>query len=345
MRALECVLGKGVAHIILCGTLPELLEELVVDTLLHVNAGAGAATLPVVEVDAEIGPVECIVNVGVVEDDIRALASKLESNLLQIRASSGLHDLSADHRRTCECNFVDVHVRRDSGASNLSEARDNVDDTRRESSLLDKRGGNQSRERGLLSRLQDNTIACGEGGANLPCPHEQGKVPGDDLTANANLVRLAASARQRLGYTDWLLPDVVKGIRCSIDYFTLNLVGPATVVPQTANGAGQVTLPGHGEGLAVVESLDSGEEVGVLLEQVGKLDEKLSSVLWCFLPPGTVESLASSSNCNVDIFLCSLMDRADDLLSGGVDDLKRFAIDPLDELIVDETRSGVSRRN
>ena len=136
--------------------------------------------------------------------------------------------------------------------------------------------------------------------------------------------------------TDRLLPDVVEGIGACVDNFTLDLVCPTTVVPQAASGSRNVDALGHAEGLAVVESLDSSEQVCVLLEEIGELHEKLSAVLGGLLPPWALEGLACGGDSDVDILLGSLLDGADDLLGRGVDDLEGLAVDGLDEFVVDE---------
>ncbi len=136
-RALEGVLGKRVANNVLLRPLLKSLYKLVVDTLLHVDAGAGAAALAAVEEDAKVDPRDGVVNVSVLEDDVGRLSAELESDLLQVRASSGLQDRAADNRGASECNLVNIHVRREGGTSDLAEAGDNVDDTWRETGLLD----------------------------------------------------------------------------------------------------------------------------------------------------------------------------------------------------------------
>jgi len=153
-------------------------------------------------------------------------------------------------------------------------------------------------------------------------------------------VRKAQGGRYQCTYG--LLADVVKCVRCCVNDLTLDLVGPTSVVPQAASGGGNIDVLGHGEGLAVVESLDGSEKIGVLEEKVGKLDQKLSAVLGCLLPPWAVECLAGSLDSDVDIFLGRLLDGCDDLFCGGVDDLKCLAIDRLDELVVDEAVLHVS---
>lgn len=122
----------------------------------------------------------------------------------------------------------------------------------------------------------------------------------------------------------------------------MNLIGVTTVVPQATGGHTDVTLR-HGDGLTVVQRLDGGKRVDVLLEEVRKVVEKLSSVLWGNLPPLALESLTSSSDGNIYIFLGCLVDGSDDLFGGGVDGLKSLAINTLDELVVDEAVQGQTR--
>jgi hypothetical protein len=136
--------------------------------------------------------------------------------------------------------------------------------------------------------------------------------------------------------TDGLLPDVVEGIRAGVDNLTLNLVCPTTVVPQAASCGRNVNVLGHAESLAVVEGLDGGEQIGILLEEIGKLHKELSAVLGCLLSPWAVEGLACSIDGDVDILLRGFLDRADDLLSRRVDDLKGLTVYGLDEFVVDE---------
>ena len=77
---------------------------------------------------------------------------------------------------------------------------------------------------------------------------------------------------------------VCKSIGVSVDNLSLDLVGPASVVSQAASNHADVNFC-HADGLTIVEGLDSGQEVCVLLDQVGKVDQQLAPVLWCLLSP------------------------------------------------------------
>lgn len=103
--------------------------------------------------------------------------------------------MAADNGGTSEGNLVNIHMRGYGSTGNLSETRDYVDDSWWEASLLHQICGNESRERCLLSSLENNRVTGGNSRSNLPCPHEQWEVPGDDLTANTNLHSLAGNSK------------------------------------------------------------------------------------------------------------------------------------------------------
>jgi hypothetical protein len=184
LRALESVGGEGVANNVLLCALLELLHEVVVDALLDVDTSSGAASLAVVEEDTKVDPRDGVVNVSVLEDDVGRLATELEGDLLQVGRGGGLEDCAADDGGTGEGDLVDVHVRGKRGTSDLTETGDDVDNTRGEASLLDECGSDETTKRGLFGGLQDDCVTASNGRADLPCPHEQGEVPGNDLGAD-----------------------------------------------------------------------------------------------------------------------------------------------------------------
>lgn len=133
-----------------------------------------------------------------------------------------------------------------------------------------------------------------------------------------------------------LWSGVVKHVGGNVDSPALDLVGPSTIVSDAASNSTNVT-PGHGNGLAIVERLYRGEEVDVLLNEIGKLDHQDGSLLGSNLLPGGFESLAGGGDSNVDILLGGFTDRGNDFFSGGVDDLKSLLVNTLNPLVVDET--------
>lgn len=151
-------------------------------------------------------------------------------------------------------------------------------------------------------------------------------------------------ARRPTRDTHRLLLRVREGIRVGVNDLALDLVGPAAIVSQTAHDAGDIAL-GHGDGLAVVERLDGGEQVDVLLQEVGEVDQVLAPVLGCLLSPHALEGLARRGDGYVDILLGGLGHGADDLLRGRVDGLEGLAVDRRDPLVVDEPGGEEGRQH
>lgn len=327
LGTLEGILGEGVTDLVLGGTLLEARNELVIDTLLDQQARTGTAALAVVVEDTKVGPRDGVVNVGIVKDNVGGLATELEGDLLQVGLGSSLEDRAANQGRTGEGDLVNVHVGGDGSTSGATETGDNVDDTGREAGLDDELGGVQTGKRSLLGGLDDNGVTGSDGRANLPGPHEDGEVPGDDLTAD----------------TDGLVAGVGEGLVVGVDSLTGDLVGPATVVAQAASGIGNVTL-GQGDGLAVVEGLNGGEGLDITLEEVGQLGEHTATVRGGHVVPGTLEGGASGLDGDIDILLGGFVDGGDDLFVGGVDGLEGLALDTLDELVVDEPAQRGKKR-
>lgn len=272
-----------------------------------------------VEEDTKVGPRDGVVNVGILKDNVGRLATQLEGNLLEVALGRGLEDGTADSGGTGEGDLVDVHVAGDGRTSDTTETGDDVDHTRGETSLLDELTGVQTGEGGLLSSLEDDGVTGGDGGGDLPSPHEEGEVPGDDLTADTN------------GF----VTGVGEGLGVGVNGLTVDFVGPAGVVTDAAQGVGQVDL-GHGEGLAVVEGLNGGQSINVALNQVGQLVQETTTVGRGNPSPFALKGLAGGGHGDVDILLVGLMDGGDDLLVGGVDGLEGLTLGALDVFVVDE---------
>ena len=77
------------------------------------------------------------VHVGVVEDNVGALAAKLERNAFEIRFGGGLHDQVADFRGAGEGHFVDAVMSSERRPRRLPESGDDIDDSVWHASLGD----------------------------------------------------------------------------------------------------------------------------------------------------------------------------------------------------------------
>lgn len=81
-------------------------------------------------------PRDGLVQISIVEDDVRALSSKFEGDLLEVALRGGLHDLTADEGRPGERDFLDVRVRGESLSGSAAVPGDDVDGTRWEPSFV-----------------------------------------------------------------------------------------------------------------------------------------------------------------------------------------------------------------
>ena len=195
---------------------------------------------------------------GVVEDDVGALAAEFQGELLQVAGPGRSDDQLADLGGAGEGNLVDVMVRGQGGAGGLAEAGHHVHHAVGHAGLGDELGQPQRGQRGLLGGLEHHAVAGGQRRAELPRGHQQREVPRDDLPDHAE--RLA----QRVG--------VEVGARHvghrDVDRVALDLGGPAGHVVEQVGGQRHVSRLRHGERLAVVQRLELGELVGVLEDQV-----------------------------------------------------------------------------
>jgi hypothetical protein len=87
----------------------------------------------------------------------------------------------------------------------------------------------------------------------------------------------------------------VEHVGGNVNGLASDLVGPSTVVAEAGNDGTDVAA-GHGDGLAVVEGLDSSEEVEVGLGEVGKLKQQLAAGVGGRLAPCGVEGLAGGGD-------------------------------------------------
>ena len=338
LRALERVRTEWVTHFVLLRSGLERFDKLVIDPLLNIYPGSGAAALAVVEENTKIDPRNRILNIRIVEDNIRALATKLQGNLFQIRASGRFHDLPANNGRSGESDLVNVHVGREGSTGNLAEAGDDVDDTRWEASFFDELGGVEGAERGLFGGLENDDVAAGNGRADLPGPHEEWEIPWDDLRADTDLdglLSVSGFCKAMVGSTNRFLLGVVERLGIRLNNLAVDLICPAAVISE-ASGAHTNVDFGHAECFAIVQGFDRCEEVEVLFEQICQLHQVFSSLLIGDLAPCGLKGFAGNGDGVVDIFFGGFVDCADRFLGGGVDGLESLAILSFDELVVDE---------
>ena len=117
-------------------------------------------------------PVNGLVEICIVKDDVRALPAEFEGDILEVGPGSGLHDLPAYEGRTSKCNLLNAVVLAD-GLSDGRPVSDNeVEDTRRDAGFAEHVGRHESGQGSQLGGLHDNGVSGSESGANLPGPHQ-----------------------------------------------------------------------------------------------------------------------------------------------------------------------------
>ena len=124
------------------------------------------------------------------------LAAEFERNLLEV-AGGGLQDDLADLGRTGEGDLVDVGMLGDRAAGARSHAGDDVDDAFGNAGFSDQFAQAQGRQRSLLGGLQDDRVAAGQRGSELPCGHQEREIPRNNLAADAD--RLAQRVVEERG--------------------------------------------------------------------------------------------------------------------------------------------------
>lgn len=72
-------------------------------------------------------PIDGLLDIRIVKYDVRAFATKLERDVLQIALRGGLHDLTTDQSATSEGNFVNLHMARDCRSNSVAISGEKVE--------------------------------------------------------------------------------------------------------------------------------------------------------------------------------------------------------------------------
>ena len=216
----------------------ELLDQNLLDVLLHEQARASAADLALVEPDGVDDGVDGGVEIGRVEDNDRRLAAELERHLNAQPGGLAPEQL-ANSGGAGEGDLIDARVVAEV-AAHLAGSREDVDHAGRHAGLRHDLGEEDGRQGRVGGRLEHNAVAHRQSRSDLPREHEQGKVPRDDL------------------------PDDAK--RRVARHLGLGELRPAGVVVEVANHEGDIGVASLADGLAIVHCLQHGDEPGVLLQ-------------------------------------------------------------------------------
>lgn len=127
-------------------------------------------------------------------------------------------------------------------------------------------------------------------------------------------------------YTKRFVSGVSDLVQARFDGAALDLVCPAGVVANGADSHGQIRVLGPAEGLAVVQSLESGELILMLFHQVRETREEFTTlVARRVVAPDSVEGLLGGSDGSIDILGRTLRDTGDDFAIRRVNDTEKQA--------------------
>ena len=170
----------------------------------------------------------------------------------------------------------------------------------------------QRRERRLLRRLEHDGAAGRERRRELPGRHHQRRVPRNDLPDHAD--RLA----QRIGVE-------IAGLR-QADGLAGQLGGPAGRVADHLAAHGDVGMADIGDRLAVVERLELGQLVAVLLDQLGEPPHQLGAVAAAHAAPGPgLERRPGGRDRGIDVGGIALRHLRDDAAGSGIEGVEGLA--------------------
>jgi len=164
----------------------------------------------------------------------------------------------------------------------------------------------------LLRRLQDHAVAAGQRRSQLPTGQQEREVPGYDGAHHSD--RLTQGVGER----------IVEGV----DGLAVNLGGPSGVVAKHVGHHGHIDVARFKDRFAVVECLQLGQLVDILLDQVGDSPQDLASFAGGQLPPRSsevVKRLAGRGDGLVDVVRAGFGDLGQNLAGGGVDSVEGFA--------------------
>ena len=302
--------------------------EVVEDGSFDEQPCSGDAALAVVEHPRCDRTGDGLLEVGVGEDDVGALAAELERDLLEV-ALRRLDDLLAHLGGTGEGDLVDVVVRGECGAC-VAEAGDDVDDAGREARFGEHFAEQQSRQRGLLGRLENHGVARREGRGQLERRHQEREIPRDDQAADTD--GLTQRVGVELATRDERHRDV--------DGAAGDLGGQTGVVAEDVSRPCGVDGGRDGGGLAVVEGFELTELLGALVEDVADAPEQTLALVGLHARPrAVVECLARGADGAVDVGGVAAGDRCQRASVGGIDGFEGLTGCGGDPLTSDQHRS------
>jgi ParB family chromosome partitioning protein len=297
-------------------------DDLVVYRTVHEQSRRRAAGLAGVPEQPACGARDGGVQVGVAEDDVRALAAELERDALDLLGGPAA-DVLPDGGRAREGDLVDGGVLDQGTPRDVPAAGDDVQHACRQAGLARQLGEPERGQRRLLRRLHHHRASRGERGGELPAAQQQREVPRGDGADHPDGVLLRADVDPRVrdgdgGAHDFGRPpgEVVEGAGRKVD----------------VDGAGRPA------DLAGVEDLQLGELVGPVEDRVPDTVQDAATVDRAHPTPlaGRVERPGRGLHGPGDVGRVARRGGRDGAAGGGVQHGQRLAAQRRLRLPVDE---------
>ena len=306
------------------GARDEFADEAVVDGTLHEQPGTGRTDLARAGEDADQRAVDSGFEVGVFEDDVRALAAQLQADLLHV-PGAGPHDGLADLDAAREGDHVDVARRSEVVAHLTARTGEHLEDALRQAGLFEDVAELERGERRDRGGLQDHHVAGGERRRHLPGRHQQREVPRRDAGRDA----------------DRLPHDHAHALAGDLQCLAVLFDGKTGVVVE---GVRRVVYVDErlGEQLAHLPGLEQRQVLGALADQAGRLVEQLGALHGELARPGTgIERLARRAYRTLSVCDGALRHDRDRLFGRRIDDLVGKTTRGGDPLAVDKHLVGL----
>ena len=281
-RALLHALFEAVAHPDRCRALGQLAHELVVDTVLHIEAVGADAGLSGVAILRCERTFDCGIDVGVVEHDERSMAAELECELLDRRRAlrhqqaayrSRAGERQVSHGRTRAEHLADLDRALAVGSQHVDHA---IGQARAPGQFSQR----QRRQRRLLCRLDHDGAAGGERRRDFPRDHRDREIPRRDRGTDTD--RLLECQQAPVG----------RRRRQHVAVHTLGFLGK----PFDEAGAVHDLAARLGHGFALLGSHQQGEVIGMRDDQVEPSPQDHGALLAGLRRPAR-ESLLRGDDC------------------------------------------------
>jgi hypothetical protein len=284
------------------------VDELIVQLPGHQCASAGFAYLSGVDEAAVQHPVDGKVEVGVVQDDRRALAAEFERDLLDVPGGQP-HDLATHRGGPGERDLADVGMAGQAGTGLGTVTGHDVEHSGRQAVAFGDAGEFQDRERGVFVGFDHHAVAGRQRGADLPQRQQQRKVPrrnrADHPDRFAVNHALAQGGERRDG--TGLLPVVS--------------LGEVSEIAEMHKGITDVKTGGLADGGPVAGHLQLDELLGHVVGGRGDLPHDGGTLLRRLARPhAAVERVLGGGDRGVDMGGIALGDGGDHGFVAGVND-------------------------